>query len=44
MVNKSAKQMQSDGYRLNVEDSKYLIVESEDYSKKLYQLEIMLLI
>ena len=34
MVDKSAKQMQSNGYRLNVENSKYLIFESEDYSKK----------
>ena len=41
MVVKSAKQMQSNGYRLNVENSKYLIFESEDYSKKLYNLEII---
>ena len=34
MVVKSVKQMQSNGYRLNVEDSKYLIFESEDHSKK----------
>ena len=33
--------MQSNGYRLNVEDSRYLLFESEDYSKKLYQLEII---
>ena len=39
MVDKSAKQMQSNGYRLNVENSKYLIFESEDYSKKIYHLE-----
>ena len=39
MVVKSAKQMQSNGYRLNVENSKYLIFESEDYSKKIYHLE-----
>ena len=41
MVIKSTKQMQSYGYRLNVENSKYLIFESEDYSKKLYSLEII---
>ena len=41
MVNKSAKQMQSNGYRMNVEDSKYLIFESKDHSKKLYNLEII---
>ena len=41
MVNKSAKQMQSNGYRLNVEDSKYLIFESKDHSKKLRKLETM---
>ena len=41
MVIKSTKQMQSNGYRLNVENSKYLIFESEDYSKKLYNLEII---
>ena len=36
MVVKSTKQMQSNGHRLNVEDSKYLIFESKDYSKKIY--------
>ena len=41
MVNKSAKQMQSNGYRLNVEDSKYLIFESKDQCKKLRKLETM---
>ena len=41
MVNKSTKQMQSNGYRLNVEDSKYLIFESKDHSKKLRKLERM---
>ena len=41
MVNKSAKQMQSNGYRLNVEDSKYLIFESKDHCKKLRKLETM---
>ena len=41
MVIKSTKQMQSNGYRLNVENSKYLIFESEDYSKKLYNLELI---
>ena len=41
MVNKSAKQMQSNGYRMNVEDSKYLIFESKDHSKKLGKLETM---
>ena len=39
MVVKSAKQ--SNGYRLNVEDSKYLIFKSEDYCKKLYNLVII---
>ena len=37
----STNQIQSNGYRLNVENSKYLIFESEDYSKKLYNLEII---
>ena len=41
MVNKSAKQMQSNGYGMNVEDSKYLIFESKDHSKKLRKLETM---
>ena len=41
MVVKSTKQMQSNGYRLNVEDSKYLIFESKDHSKKLLKLETM---
>ena len=41
MVVKSAKQMQSNGYRMNVEDSKYLIFESKDHSKKLRKLETM---
>ena len=41
MVAKSTNQMQSNGYRLNVEDSKYLIFESKDHSQKLYNLEIM---
>ena len=41
MVKKSAKQMQSNGYRLNVEDSKYLIFESKDHCKKLRKLETM---
>ena len=41
MVNKSAKQMQSNGYRMNVEDSKYLIFESKDHSKELRKLETM---
>ena len=41
MVNKSAKQMQSNGYRMNVEDSKYLIFESKDHCKKLRKLETM---
>ena len=41
MVNKSAKQMQSNGYRMNVEDSKYLIYESKDDSKKVRKLETM---
>ena len=39
MVVKSAKQMQSDGYRLNVKNSKYLIFESEEYSKNIYHIE-----
>ena len=39
MVTNSAKQ--SNGYRMNVEDSKYLIIESKDYSKKLRKLETM---
>ena len=39
MVGKSANHMQSNGYRLNVEDSKYLIFESKGYSKKIYHLE-----
>ena len=41
MVAKSTNQMQSNGYRLNVEDSKYLIFESKDHSQKLYNLEII---
>ena len=41
MVNKSAKQMQSNGSRLNVEDSKYMIFKSKDQSKKLRKLESM---
>ena len=41
MVNKCAKQMQSNGYRMSVEDSKYLIFESKDHSKKLRKLETM---
>ena len=41
MVNKSAKKMQNNGYRLNVEDSKYLIFESKDHFKKLSKLETM---
>ena len=39
MVVKSTKQMQSNGHRLNVEDSKYLIFESKDYSKNIYHVE-----
>ena len=39
MVVKSTKQMQSNGYRMNVEDSKYLIFESKNHSKKLRKLE-----
>ena len=35
MVAKSTNQMQSNGYRLNVKDSKYLIFESKDHSQKL---------
>ena len=35
----STNHMQSNGYRLNVENSKYLIFDSEDYSKKIYHLE-----
>ena len=41
MVVKSTNQMQSNGYRLNVEDSKYLIFESKDHSQKLCNLEII---
>ena len=41
MVVKSTKQMQSNGHRMNVEDSKYLIFESKDHSKKLRKLETM---
>ena len=41
MVVKSINHVQSNGYRLNVENSKYLIFESEDYCKKLYHLEII---
>ena len=41
MVNKSANQMQSKGYRLNVEDSKYLIFETKDHAQKIKDLEIM---
>ena len=41
MLIKSTNQMQSNGYRLNVEGSKYLIFESKDHSQKLYNLEIM---
>ena len=41
MVVKSTKQMQTNGYRMNVEDSKYLIFESKDHSKKLRKLETM---
>ena len=41
MVGKSVNHMQSNGYRLNVEDSKYLIFESKDHSKKLRKLETM---
>ena len=41
MVVRSTNQMQSNGYRLNVEDSKYLIFESKDHCKKLYNLEII---
>ena len=33
--------MQSNGYRMKVEDSKYLIFASEDHSQKLYNLEII---
>ena len=39
MVTNSAKQ--THGYRMNVEDSKYLIFESKDHSKKLRKLEKM---
>ena len=39
MVTNSVKQ--TNGYRLNVEDSKYLIFESKDHSKKLRKLETM---
>ena len=41
IVVKSTKQMQTNGYRMNVEDSKYLIFESKDHSKKLHRLETM---
>ena len=41
MVVRSTKQKQSNGYRMNVEDSKYLIFESKDHSKKLRKLETM---
>ena len=41
MVVVSTNQIHSKGYRLNVENSKYLIFESEEYSKKLYNLEII---
>ena len=41
MFIKSTNQMQSNGYRLNVEDSKYLIFESKDHTQKLYNLKIM---
>ena len=41
MVTKSAKQKKSRGYRLNVEDTKYLIFKSEEYYKKLRNLEII---
>ena len=44
MVGKSANHMQSSGYRLNVEDSKYLIFESKDYSQKYIILKELLLI
>ena len=39
MVTNSAKQ--SNSYRMNVKDSKYLIFESKDHSKKLHKLETM---
>ena len=39
MVVVSTNHMQSNGYRLNVENSKYLIFESEDCSKKRCHLE-----
>ena len=41
MVNKSANQMQRRGYRLNVEDSKYLIFKSNDHFQKINDLEII---
>ena len=41
MVVESAKQKKSKGYRLNVEDTKYLIFKSEEYYKKLRNLEII---
>ena len=41
MVVKSTKEMQSNGYRMNFEDSKYLIFESKDHFKKLRKLETM---
>ena len=44
MVDVSTNHMQSNGYRLNVENSKYLIFESEDYSKKYIILKELLLI
>ena len=42
MVTKSAKQKKSKGYRLNVEDTKYLIFKSEEYYKRLRNLEIII--
>ena len=42
MVTNSAKQ--SNGYRMNVEDSKYLIFESKDHSKNYVNLKQWLLI
>ena len=41
MITKSAEQKKSKGYRLNVEDTKYLIFKSEEYYKKLRNLETM---
>ena len=41
MVTKSAKQKKSKGYTLNFEDTKYLIFKSEEYYKKLRNLEII---